>query len=141
MTFPLKYEPHNGLHNTLLAYEDFLKLYLTINMEFLLRRFHDRGMGGPPSTRGNFNTPPRGLNGGGPFDNQRNNGWGGGPINGGSGNSIMNQGPMMGGGGMNMGGSSQGNGLSPNKTTTQVTIPKDVSLPLLIKFNKIILFF
>lgn len=92
-------------------------------------RFHDRGMGGPTSSRGNFNGPPRGMNGGGPFDNQRNNGWGSGPMNGGSSSSLMNQGPMMGGGGgMNMGGgNNQGNGMSPNKSTTQVTIPKDVS--------------
>ncbi|GJQ76519.1 putative RNA binding protein [Trypoxylus dichotomus] len=96
--------------------------------------FHDRGMGGPPSSRGNFNGPPRGLNGVGPFDNQRNNGWGSGPLNGGSGGNLMNQGPMMGGsgggggGGMSMGGgNNQGNGMSPNKTTTQVTIPKDLA--------------
>lgn len=85
-------------------------------------------MGGPASSRGGSFNPPRGLNGGSPFESPRNNGWGG-PLNGGSGGSLMSQGPpsMMGGGGMSMGGGNQGNGMSPSKSSTQVTIPKDVS--------------
>lgn len=76
------------------------------------------GGGGP---RGGYG-PPRGGMGGG-YD--RGNGWGG-PMNGGG--NMMNQPPpnMMGGG---MGGPMSGGDMDgpSRKTTTQVTIPKDVS--------------
>ncbi|XP_065160695.1 heterogeneous nuclear ribonucleoprotein K-like isoform X2 [Atheta coriaria] len=111
---------------------------------------HNRGsFGGPPP-------PPRGMNGGGggmnggppPFE--RNNGWSNGPppppINGAGNGNMMNQMPpnMMQGGGMgnnnqqqSMGGNGGGPGGMPqggnngsnggSKTSTQVTIPKDLA--------------
>lgn len=66
------------------------------------------------------------MNGGGPGPFNRDNGWGG-PMNQPSGMMSGgglggNQGPPHMGGG-NMG---QSNGGGPGKTSTQVTIPKDV---------------
>lgn len=109
------------------------------------------GMGGPPPPRSGYGGPPqRGSMGGGPYD--RNDGWGG-PMNGGGGSMMnqpppnmmppsnmgggMNQGPSMGsmggpqggmGGGSMGGGGGGGSGMNgpPGKTSTQVTIPKDV---------------
>lgn len=85
----------------------------------------------PPQRGGNFGGPPRGMNGGGPFD--RNNVWDTSENGGGPGN-IMNQPPPsiippngMGGGpgGPRLG--MQGGGGGQGKSSTQVTIPKDVS--------------
>lgn len=87
-------------------------------------------MGGSPQRNGYG--PHRGMNVATHQPFERNNGWGG-PLNGGN---LMNQSPpniMQPGGGMNSGlhqnQMNQGNGGPPGKTSTQVTIPKDVSSP------------
>ncbi|KAF2900189.1 hypothetical protein ILUMI_05984 [Ignelater luminosus] len=90
--------------------------------------YNDRGMGGGPPPRGGFGGPSRGMNGG-PSPFGRENAWGG-PMSqpsnmmsgGGGGGMGGNQGPPhMGGGGMG-----NGNG-GPGKSSTQVTIPKDLA--------------
>lgn len=81
-------------------------------------------MGGPPQRNGYG--PPRGMNGNHNTSYERNNGWGG-PINGGN---MMSQPPpnmMQSGPGVNQNQMNQGNSGPPGKTSTQVTIPKDVS--------------
>lgn len=79
-------------------------------------------MGGPPPTSNRpFGGPPSGLNGG---NFERKSNWSG-PVNGGggSGGNMMNRGPSRNQGGMN--------DDSSGEISTQVTIPKDVSV-----FNK-----
>ncbi|KAF5301364.1 hypothetical protein FQA39_LY10762 [Lamprigera yunnana] len=94
------------------------------------RSFSDRssmgggGGGGPPSARGSFGGPSRGLNGGAPFN--REDVWGR-PLSQPpammSGPGSHGPPPHMGGGNMNSGHSNGGSG----PTSTQVTIPKDLA--------------
>ncbi|XP_017778173.1 PREDICTED: heterogeneous nuclear ribonucleoprotein K isoform X2 [Nicrophorus vespilloides] len=90
---------------------------------------YDRSMSGPPPSRssGYSNEPPRGLNGSGSYE--RPSGWGSPPpMNGGSASSMSASMPpsMM---SSNVGSAMQNNGSSSQgtKSTTQVTIPKDLA--------------
>lgn len=79
----------------------------------------------PPHNRGGFT--PRGMNGGAPFDGPRNSNWNSGSFNNGNGgsSSLINQSPPS----VLSPSINQpvGNNRDGSRTSTQVTIPKDVS--------------
>lgn len=114
-------------------------MYLHIFLCFY-SNYNDRSMGGPPS-RG-YGGPPRAVNGGnGSFE--RSSPWA--PMNGG--NNLMSQHsppsilPSQGNSGMSgghSGGPGSGGSGGPGKSSTQVTIPKDVRKFFSIFFKNII---